>query len=76
MLDGRGVAVVVADGGGDPGLAGGRGDLAGLPRVPPDRLLDPERLAGLGGRQTDLVVQDVGAQIDTASTSGSARTSR
>jgi len=76
MLDGRGVAVVVADGGGDPGLAGGGGGLAGLPRVPPDRLLDPERLAGLGGRQTDLVVQDVGAQIDTASTSGSARTSR
>jgi hypothetical protein len=60
MLHGRGVAVVVADGGDDPGLAGGRGDLAGLPRVPPDRLLDPEGLAGSRGRHADLAVQGVG----------------
>ena len=58
-LDRGGVAVVVADGGGDAGLAGGGGDLGGLAGVAADRLLDPERLAGLRGGDADLAVQHV-----------------
>jgi hypothetical protein len=60
VLHRRGVAVVEADGGDHAGGAGGRGDLAGLAGVAPDRLLDPEVLAGLGGGHADLAVQDVG----------------
>ena len=58
-LDGGDVPVVVADGGGDAGLPGRGGDLRGLMSVPAHRLLDPERLAGPGGRDADLAVQHV-----------------
>ena len=49
-LDGGGVAVVEADGGGDAGRRDRVGDLQGLGKVASRRLLDPEVLAGLRRR--------------------------
>src|SRR3954454_19061944 len=59
-FDRGGVAVVVADRGGDPGGPGPKGDWRGLGGVAPDRLLDPEWLPGGGGRNADLAMQQVG----------------
>ena len=57
VLDGGRVPVVVPDRGDHAGLRGSRGDVGGLAGVAADRLLDPEVLAGFGGRDGDLVVQ-------------------
>ncbi|MGX1493892.1 hypothetical protein RKD41_006151 [Streptomyces tendae] len=58
-LDGGGVAVVEADGAVHAGPGGRVGHGPGVRGGQPDRLLDPEVLAGLGHRHTDLPVQEV-----------------
>ena len=60
-LDGRDVAVVEARRRLHAGALDGRDDLGGLGGVASGRLLDPQVLAGLGRRDGDVAVDEVGA---------------
>src|SRR5512133_3504679 len=60
MLHGRGMAIVIANRCDDAGRASGRCHVGRLLRVTSDRLLDPERLAGLGGCDADFSMETRG----------------
>ena len=60
VLDGRGVPVVETDSGDQARARSGVGHAPGLLGGHAHGLLDPEGLAGLDGRQGDLLVQVVG----------------
>src|SRR5699024_6728784 len=59
VFDGRGVAVVEADGGDDLGGVGGTDYGFGLFGGPSDGFLDPQRFARPGDGGADLLVQEV-----------------